>query len=135
MASPFANIERVTAATVENVMGEAVLFLPRREGKYSAGGEDPDRPQMQLQAMVTKDGNVQRTDGQSLGADFGFQMMAGEVRVSVKMEHFPAVSDQPRKGDYVQLLERPLQPFYEVAHPIPDNTSRILFHCTKVSAP
>ena len=85
--------------------------------------------------MVTKDGGLQRTDGQSLGADFGFQVVAGEWRVSLSLQDFVSVSDYPRKGDYFQLLERPLKPFCEVAHPVPDNTSRILFHCTKVTAP
>ena len=102
MASPFAALDRVTARAVETLMGEALRFFPMREGKYSAGGADPDRPTRDLRGTLTIDEAPQRIDGDGVGANFGFEMDAGGIRVSFAKEFFASLSDRPRKGDRIR---------------------------------
>jgi hypothetical protein len=135
MASPFAALDRVSARAVETLMGEALRFLPMREGKYTAGGADPDRPARDLRGALTIDETPQRIDGDGVGANFGFDMDAGGIRVSFAKEFFTSLSDRPRKGDRIQALAREGQPIFEIARPSPDNASRIVFHCVRVTKP
>jgi hypothetical protein len=135
MASPFAALDRVTARAVETLMGEALRLLPMREGKYSAGGADPDRQTRDLRGMLTIDEVPQRIDGDGVGSNFGHELDAGGIRVSFAKEFFTSLSDRPRKGDRIQALAVEGQPIFEIVRPAPDNASRIIFHCVRVTKP
>lgn len=132
MASPFDNLDRVAAVAVEGAFGEAVRLLPKREGKYSAGGTDPTRQPRECIAILTEDRGVQRMDGDGVGSNWGGELQLGAIRVSLAKG---AHADMPIKGDHVQALSREGQPLFEVIRVAPDNASRIVLHCSRVTHP
>jgi hypothetical protein len=135
MVSPFLAIDAAASAAVDTAFGEKVRILPRLGGKYSAGGADHDRSERDVIAVLTEDHDVQRTDGDRIGKNFGFNLEAGPIRVSFDNGLFPALSDRPNKGDQLQARDRPGQPIFEVVRVLPDNASRIVLHCSRLKAP
>ncbi len=132
MVSPFDTLDRVASVAIEGAFGETVRLLPRREGKYSAGGADPARSIRECTAILTEDRGVQRMDGDGVGSNWGGELQLGAIRVSLA-KGVPA--DMPVKGDHVQALSRDGQPLFEIIRVAPDNASRIVLHCARVTHP
>jgi len=129
----FAAIDAIAATAVDATFGELVRILPMRSGKYSAGGADPDRQERDLYAILTEDHGLQRTDGDRIGGNFGVNLEAGPIRVSLPKTSFSSRADWPREKDRIQALDRDGQPIYEIARdPLPDNASRLVLHCTRL---
>lgn len=131
MVSAFDRLDRRMSKSVERAFGETVRFIPWKAGEYTPATADPDREAFDLRAVVTVDYEVERMDGDRNVTHSTPSIVGGAVRISVDAALF--TDNQPRHGDRFQAVSRAGQPVYEVIMVAPDNATRILLRCTKVT--
>jgi len=116
MTSPFANLDAVSADALLTSFGEAVLYYPRASEQYVARTADPDRTRISVTGIFSAGPGETGIKGGATGAEF-----SGTTRLStvssefwIPAEHAASIPDEARKGDIVQLIERPGQPGYSI---------------------
>ncbi len=89
------------------LMGEAVRIVPQASGDFGAGA-DPDRPPFEVTALVHEVDPSAADAGQMLG-----RLPYEEWELEI---HRPALAGrQVRKGDEIQLPDRPNAPKFTVS--------------------
>jgi hypothetical protein len=127
--TPFEEAARVAFAALVSWHGEPTRIEPRRTGKYSTGAPDPGRQARDLVGVVRIRSEVQRSDGDAIGANFGFPMAVSPVTIRYAWDQF-ADSPLPRKDDRIHVPARPGNSAFEVARVDASNPGCLVLHCT-----
>ena len=116
-----ARLTRLHEAT-DRQLGQRMLIKPQKSGGYIVGGDDPERPEIEILAYVARGASVLNASGSSPGdanARLRFSVDTAKIETS-------ALPYAVEAGDLVQLLDVDGAPTLRVSRTLPFGTNRTL---------
>lgn len=121
MATMFDAFDAKLQSAVNKAFGEAIRIIPQTRGQYGGPLADTARPPADVRAVFSTAPVAETMAGQRTGSELnGTTMFAhSSAEVWLDAETVAGLGYALRKGDAVQLLDRPGQPVYEISRPAP----------------
>ena len=124
MPDPFAALDAMVSAAVEDAFGVAITIIPRLPGsQYVDPGVDPDRPAVQVRAIYSSGPAIDTVGGQgTAGASGGSTKASGQSLVIwLSPATVRSIPYGIRKGDQLSFVDEPHRTFV-ISNPRPTQT-------------
>lgn len=116
---------RTAFRAVQREFGEVIRIKPQKSSDYTENLPDPDRPQVDLFAVVSLTPTTDNLDGSRQGTKINTttRFTQRSAAIWLRPEVYAAIGYELQEGDRVDLIQRPSEPPYLVSR-APESSDR-----------